>query len=359
MGRGRWLVFIVLVCLCALAVAAATFGPPRAAGAGGGKPAGAGGDEFAGAGEFPWLAPLLPPAREMLAHLAAGRPRYRKGRGGCELLLYREDDDWLRADAIANHYTEKLRVLQQPPGSAVASAWDTWANLLDKPIVFAGAEHSRRAARRRLEELAPVPYDTNPAFAAFILRRLARKLRKETYQVRLIDGNAGWGGQALAAVAADVGCYHGYLPFDNAVRARLAEQLQRALSDNLAPPAVASEFWVRQMALSQVPPRSPADHLSHSAGGRYDVLFLHESDLRPFLPADPDLKIPGVPAFADLVWPGGFVVLFVAPGRRGLSRALLALECMHGWTGPELWGVREGATTAYALIWSKIESAQG
>jgi hypothetical protein len=177
-------------------------------------------------------------------------------------------------------------------------------------------------------------------------------MRLETYQMRVMDGNCGWGGQTLGARAADVGCYHGYLPFDVSARPYLADKLMLALSAHGSPDMPANEFWVRQMPF----PMSGYDPEVY-----YDVLMFHVSDLAPFasdfLAFLEEESRPG--AVWDCVRPGGAVILFVGPTAREMNRALALVKQCRGRPEPELYAVREyyngDRVFSRALVWSKID----
>lgn len=307
---------------------------------------------------FPFRKPELPPVRHMFADLRNDRPRWRKNYRGLDWAILRDAGDDVRVDRIADHYTEEPRVLQVPPGGAhLPSLWDCWQRSADRELVFSrasrkgGAAPSRLSLRAALEELAPVVHDTNPAFACHILRRAARKLRIDVCRLRVLDADAGWGGQALAACAADVGCYHAYLPGDDAARPYAAAGLQTLLDAHRPPGAPASDFWVRQMSVQEL----------GAVRELYDVVFLNCSDLRPLAPSN----ILGAPAVSRFLRPGGVAVLFVPPGDHAARRGEAAVQLVQAWDPPKLVGVVAAAgggdegegqeETARALVWAKFE----
>lgn len=307
--------------------------------------------------DFPFRRINMPGARMMAASLQNERPRRRREHEGYATLLLRASRDYQRVDGIADQYTEDLRVIQAPSGSSLPSMWDTWHNLGQKEHVLKYARNpkSRTSLRKKLEELSPPVHDTNPTLACYLLRYCARSAGIDVYQLRVLDSNVGWGSQALAACAADVGCYHGYLPFDTIVRPLLAERLNTALTENISSMASTNEFWVREMGAQQV--GDPAQ--------LYDVYVVHETDLSPLIEPRSQLS----PAWR-FVRPGGHVILFTGPSPRSLERAKLALELTGPspgrksmWPEPLVFGVRERFRGKWAiskaLVWTKIEAEAG
>lgn len=324
-----------------------------------------------GPDQFPFYHHIMEPPRDLLARLSSEKPRKRSNYQGHAVALLRREGDRIRVDGIADHYTERLRVTQSPPGTTFPSPWDVWSNASYRTHIqqFANLPPGRDSSdfgtkstlayRAKLEELAPPVHDTNPTFVCWILRRLARVMRMETYQMRVMDGNCGWGGQALGACAADVGCYHGYLPFATPLRERLSTQLLQALSESVSPDMPENEFWVRQMA----PSMSASGYPLERGGRHYDVLLLHVSDLTPFANTIRGAIDRGAPESGDAwgcVRAGGCVVLFIGPDRRDMSRALAVVHAASSLrTQPQLYGVREfingEKVFSRALVWTKIE----
>jgi len=303
---------------------------------------------------FPFRSLVMDTPHEMFARLCNERPRKRKKSGGYDVLLLRDLEDYVRVDGLADHYTEQLRATQTPPGVHLPSQWDYWSKDSYRQHIeqFAAPNASRvLALRGKLEEMSPSIHDTNPVLARWLLRSLASQMRMESYQMRVLDGNCGWGGQTLAACAADVGCYHGYLPFDTQIRPSLAKQLLLLLESHMTADMPENEFWIRQMP----PPLTP---FQPSGGRHYDVLLFHVSDLTPFA----TYLTGGDGPFPD-VWkcvrPGGAVVLFVGPSQRELARALSLVKGCRGRPEPQLYAIREHhngeVVHSKALVWSKIE----
>jgi hypothetical protein len=306
-----------------------------------------------GTDRFPFRCREMDSSREMFARLCAESPRKRSKYENHDVVLLRAPDDYFRVDGLADHYTEQLRVTQTPAGSHLPSPWDVWRSAGYRTHIqeHAGSD-TPLAFRRKLEEFSPPVVDTNPVFVCWLLRRIARQMRIKTYQMRVMDGNCGWGGQTLGACAADVKCYHGYLPFPGPLRASHAQQLLLLLQENISSEMPENEFWVRQMS----PPMAPGSGTKY-----YDVLILHVSDLGPFTPellgSSSDAKSVG--DAWNCVRPGGSIVLFVGSGRRAMSRALAVLQSSRSRGAPQLYAVREyvNGSKSYsrALVWSKIE----
>ena len=295
-----------------------------------------------GVGEksFPYRHLEMPPSTDMFSALRNERPRTRHDETGekpHKVMVFRNKGDREKSDGIADHYTEQLRVTQIPPGSTLASLWDTWATRAHRDFVVKYAKNPRSilSLRRKLEEIAPAIYDTNPMFVRVILELAAESLGIPSYQLMVIDACVGWGGQALGACAADVGCYHGYLipsTPPNPIHEYLAPKIQDALSENSNPQCNPGEFWVRQM--HPVATKNP-----------YAVFLFHVSNLE-------------VCSFAwDMICPGGWLVMFIPADQKSHDRALLALELTRDWPEPQLYGVRERFNgqwqTPGALIWKK------
>jgi hypothetical protein len=320
---------------------------------------------------FPFRRRALPPLQHMFTDLRNERPRRRKNYKGTAWTLMRDPGDDLRVDRIADYYTEELRVLQVPPGCRhLPSLWDCWHRQCDREQAYATASDptSILSLRDKLEEFAPAVHDTNPVFACHILRRAARRMRKETYNLRVLDGDAGWGGQALAACAADVGCYHGYLPGDGPSRSYQADCLKKLLEERSPPGAPGNDFWVRQMSVLEL----------GEIADPYDLAFLHSNDLRALAPAsaggndvDAFIGAPEVPFISRFLRPGGLVVLFIPPGRHGADRAQAALHLVQTWDAPAIVEVaaaphapKERASGSRpqslgrALVWAKFEQTQ-
>lgn len=338
-----WVVgFLILVVLLAL-----VYRYVRASSGTSHSPAGPPGLPF-GVGEksFPYRHLEMPPTTDMFSALRNERPRIRHDETGEKphrVMIYRNKGDREKSDGIADHYTEQLRVTQIPPGSTLSSLWDTWATKAHREFVVKYAKNPRSilSLRRKLEEIAPAIYDTNPMFVRVILELAAKELGIPSYQLMVVDLCVGWGGQALGACAADVGCYHGYLipsmPV-NPIHEYLAPKIQDALSETSNPQCNPGEFWVRQM--------HPA--ITKNA---YAVLLFHVSNLE-------------VCSFAwDMICPGGWIVMFVPTDRKSHDRALLALELTRDWPEPQLYGVRERFNgqwqTPGALIWKKPRKKAG
>lgn len=342
-GRGRlaspWV--IVFLCLIALLAFGYWFYSRRGSAASSRTAEVAAGlpDGF-GERKFPFRHLVMPSASEMFTALRNERPRIRRDNSGANphrVLILREKGDREKCDGIADLYTEQLRVIQTPPGMVLPSLWDTWNTRAHREYVlkYAKDPHSVLSLRRKLEEIAPAIYDTNPLFVRILLEMFADDLKVPSYQLRIVDTAVGWGGQALGSCAADVGCYHGYLiPSQprSAVHEYLAPKIQAALSENISSYCNHGEFWVRQMA--------PVFYK-----GAYNVFFCHVSNLEVCQIA------------WDMICPGGWVVMFVPSDDRSRNRAMLALELTREWPEPDLYGVRERFSGKWqssgALIWKK------
>ena len=296
----------------------------------------------AGGAEFPYRKASMPPANEMLSTLRNSLPRVRKN-SGFDRLIVREKGDHFRSDGAADHYTEELRVRMDPLTSAQSlSVWGVWSNrsLRAHAIKYARDREPRHHyLRRKLEEMTEPVWDTNPILVCYILRRLARKRKAKIFDIRVADAGVGWGGQALGACAADVGCYHAYVPYASLIGRAVAEQIRRALDEHHPPATSSNEFWVREMEMQQAAPRT-----------LYDVIFLSESDLTPLV--EPR-------SVWTMLTPAGSVVLFAGPGERAARRASAALELTRDLPPPKIYGVRtEFGETSRALVWTKLKEKE-
>ena len=301
---------------------------------------------------FPYRHPCLPTPSAMFYDLAKCMPRTRREKGFRRVLV-RTREDAARSDSLADHYTEEYRVRAKAPGRA--PLWEIWKNAEVRGRLLRAARKNERSAsheefvlcvRDLLESGGGAVPDTNPAFVAYVVRLVARKARLRPSDLRVVDAGAGWGGQLLGACAADVATYHAYMPYQSRETEKIAASLEVALSAHRPPETSASEFWVRVMEIGQACPDSA-----------YDVVFVNAADLTPVVGG---LDSPACRALR----PGGFLVMFVGPGRRAGMRALDGVEIMRDGGMPlpqKIYGVRthradEGI--ARALIW-KVGNRSG
>lgn len=180
---------------------------------------------------YPFNRLLLAPPEEMITMLRVP-PRVRKNTHGCSVLILRSLMNARHCDDIADHFTEELRATQTPYNSHYPSMWDTWNNSAQRKhiLTYASQPRSLQTIRAKLKELSPPVIDTNPTLVRYLVKKCAKRSKKDTFQMAVIDTCAGWGGQAAGACAADVKCYHGYLPFDSVVRPALASRLTELLN---------------------------------------------------------------------------------------------------------------------------------
>jgi hypothetical protein len=334
----RWIFVLVFVLVLALAWG---WGPPLAPYFGAGVPrtltdfpreSAVSPEETWVDAKYPFNRLTLPPPEDMIAMLRVA-PRVRKNADGCSVLLLRGEADGRQCDAVADHFTEELRATQVPHGSHYPSMWDTWISPAQQKhiIEYAPRPLTIGGIRAKLAELAPPVVDTNPALVHYLIKKCAKRAKKDTF----IDTCAGWGGQAAGACAADVRCYHGYLPFDNEIRPALAQRLSELLETCRGSMTSDNEFWIRQMAI---------ENLGGSPSG-YDMCFCHENDLVPLASQ----------RAWDVVRPGGWVVLFCGGNRHSPQRMREALKLTSGRRKPTVFGLRRAGPNCtydmHALVW--------
>lgn len=292
---------------------------------------------------FPWRAPFLPSPTAMFYNLANAKLRTRKA-PGFDKVIVRDETDLRMADLIADHYVEPLRVRAALPGRE--PPWDMWkrVHVRDRALraVRGGCtEGACLAFALRAALDANEPPDTNPAFAMYLVRRLARRQKRAVSDVRVVDVGVGWGGQLLGACAADVGAYQGYIPYVTRGSKKALKSLSAALAMHRPSGTKTHDFWLRQMEIDQAAPEQT-----------YDIAFANVSDLT-------SLAGGATSALCRSVRPGGHVVLFVPPGKQRSARALAGIDLMaRGGMGLPAWtyGARTpaggpGERTEKAFVW--------
>ena len=321
---------IIALCVLLVVVLAAVllrfFAKRRASSKAGGRRAPA--EPKAGGSElpFPWRAPFLPSPSEMFYNLANSKIRRRKEPGFTRVVM-RNEMDLQKSDRIADHYSEGARALSSLPGRE--SLWGLWRlpAVRDRALRLAKRELRRGSAPDAAapeREGAPLvlalrtmlgasdgePPDTNPAFVKYLIERLAKDMKADVSELRIVDVAVGWGGQLFGACAADVGAYQAYVPFVDKGSKKLAAELSTALQVHRPEGASSANFWVRQMEVGQAGPQSV-----------YDIAFFATADLTSI---DGGVDSP----LCRSVKNGGCVVMFVPPGKRNSARALAAVEMM-------------------------------
>lgn len=332
--------------------------------------------------EFPYYNAILPPRDAMFNTLRIDRPRVRKGKramGGCDATLIRDTRDWFTCDRAVDHLSEDLRVR-----AGSFSLWQVWTTGADRDLIIRhrglppaaearlaglglpkdtisrGQAPERIALRAALEkysgpEAVCSGWDSNPALVLYLLRKVAKKQRKDPEDLSVLDAGAGWGSQLLAACAAEVKRYHAYIPYQSSATSMLAERL-RAAAGALRPYDVPpNEYSIFLLELGQANPHE-----------QYDVVLVQASDLTPLLYGNGAHC--RVPAW-EFLRPGGHLILFVPPHPHTAQKVINLLsvgipppgECKP----PKAYNVVSGAPATNgssieckALVWTKLKQSE-
>lgn len=148
---------------------------------------------------FPYWKNILPPSGQMFEALCADRPDVRRI-DGKPVMVRRYPEDYMKTDAISNHFTEDARIDCRFAGRP--SPREMWRRQVGPKAPFASDLEAREAVYSSTRECNTF----NPAYARWIIEYTAGK------GARVLDPSAGWGDRLIGAIAADAALYHGFDP---------------------------------------------------------------------------------------------------------------------------------------------------
>lgn len=148
---------------------------------------------------FPYWKNILPPSGQMFEALCADRPDIRRIEGK-PVMVRHYPEDYMKSDAISNHFTEDARIDCRFAGRP--SPREMWMRQVGSKSLFASELEAREAVYSSTRECNTF----NPAYARWIIEYTAGK------GARVLDPSAGWGDRLIGAIAADAAVYHGFDP---------------------------------------------------------------------------------------------------------------------------------------------------
>ncbi len=148
---------------------------------------------------FPYWKNILPPPGQMFEALCADRPDIQRIEGK-PVMVRHYPEDYMKSDAISNHFTEDARIDCRFAGRP--SPREMWSRQIGPKAHFASEHEAREAVYSSTRECNTF----NPAYARWIIEYTAGK------GARILDPSAGWGDRLIGAISADAALYHGFDP---------------------------------------------------------------------------------------------------------------------------------------------------
>lgn len=293
---------------------------------------------------FPLISPHLEPATEMFTMLQREKMESKKHRANDSgdtiktvATVYRRVEDLTRTDMVALHYTERFLVTANP-GSGMMSIAELWARPAERKIVQraqAGNTPLERAVtlQRRLRDRTHPVIDTHVALALYVFRRYCKRQHKDPCDVSVLDTGPGWGSQAIAACAANLGEYNALLLVSRSNNNQLTEALQNLLESHRPMGSLGGNYWIRTV-----------DFMQHASDRQYDIIIVSPRDLVPLYETE---------RLTTCLKRGGWVILFLPPGDEYAKVGQLALDITQKWDPPEAYRLVRPGELHHALIWRK------
>ena len=149
---------------------------------------------------FPYWAKSLPPAKKMFTALKLSHLQTTTD-GGNPVLLRAYPGDYMKSDAISNHYTEEARIVCR--AGQAPTPLEVWHDIRGHASLQGLPPASlRETIYSRTRECNIF----NPAFARWVIEKTVGS------GARILDPSSGWGDRLIGALAAKAKSYHGFDP---------------------------------------------------------------------------------------------------------------------------------------------------